>query len=670
MELMVTRSTALPGQKVFLHGGDYNPDQWLDRPDILHEDLRMMKLAGVNVVSLGIFAWANLEPREGEFSFDWMDQVIESLHGNGQQVILATPSGAKPNWLALKYPQVRRCDAQGRREPQQGRHNHCMSSPVYRNKVRIINTQLARRYGQHPGVVLWHLSNEYGGECHCDLCKQAFRRWLRDRYKTVAAMNKAWWAHFWSHTFTSFDEVEAIDPHLNAMALDWKRFTTYQTVDFMRAEIAALREFSPDVPVTTNMMGTYEGLDYWRLARDLDVISWDSYPLWHSDRPDYEIASDTAFKHDLNRCMKRRPWLLMESTPSNVNWASISRPKKPGVHRLACLQAVAHGADGVCYFQWRKGRGAAEKFHGAVVDHVGHENTRVFREVAAVGRELAGMTEILGSEVTAEAAVIFDWDNRWAINSSAGCRHTEKNYEATVQRHYHELFRRGVAADVVESTCDLAEYRLVIAPMLYMLKPGVAENLRRFVHSGGALIGTYMTGIANETDLVFTGGWPGDGLMELFGIWAEEQDLLWDHQSQSVMAVPGNALDLTGSYAARHYAEVIHARGSEALATFEHEFYAGSPAVAVNSFGQGKAYYVASRNDDRFYSDFIGGVLAAMKLHGPHGSAAPLPTGISVQVRTKGTRRFIFVMNFSEHEQAVSVAGKPLRLEPWDCQII
>ncbi|NNM86986.1 MAG: beta-galactosidase [Phycisphaerae bacterium] len=663
-------STALPGQSVFLHGGDYNPDQWLDRPDILREDLRLMKLAGVNVVSLGIFAWANLEPREGEFSFEWMDHVIEALHGNGQQVILATPSGAKPNWLALKYPQVRRCDAQGRREPQQLRHNHCMTSPVYREKVRIINTHLARRYGKSPALALWHLSNEYGGECYCDLCKQAFRQWLRERYKTVEAMNQAWWAHFWSHTFGDFDEVDAIDPHVNGLALDWKRFTTDQTVDFMRAEIAPLREFSPQVPVTTNMMGTFEGLDYWRFAPALDVISWDSYPLWHSNRSDYEVASDTAFKHDLNRSLKRRPWLLMESTPSNVNWASISRPKKPGVHRLACLQAVAHGADAICYFQWRKGRGSAEKFHGAVVDHVGHEHTRVFGEVAAVGRELAAVKDILGSEVRAKAAVIFDWENRWAINSSAGCRHSEKNYEATVQRHYHELFRRGVAADVIESTSDLADYQLVIAPMLYMLKPGVAGNLRRFVHDGGTLISTYMTGIANETDLVFTGGWPADGLMELFGVWAQEQDLLWDHQSQSLLAVPDNGLGLTGSYAARHYAEVLYPRGARVLATFEHEFYAGFPALSVNSFGRGKAYYTASRNDDRFHSDFIGGVLSDIKLQGSHGSALPLPDGISVQVRRRGEREFIFVMNFTESRQDVSVANRPLRLEPWGCQIL
>ncbi len=419
-----------------LHGGDYNPEQWIDTPGVWDEDMRLMKLAGCNAMSVGIFSWAMLEPEEGVFAFDWMDRVMDNLAANDAYAVLATPSGAKPAWLGHTYPEVRRVTPEGRRQPQAGRHNHCPTSPVYRDKITGINTRLAERYKDHPALLVWHVSNEYGGECFCDLCWAAFRSWLQARYGTLDALNRAWWTTFWSHRYTDWEQIDTLDRSVHGLMLDWKRFVTDQTVDFFRCESAPLRRITPDIPVTVNMMGLYPGLNYWKFAPHVDVISWDSYPRWHSQPDDSQIASSIAFVHDINRSLKRgKPFMLMESTPSMTNWMAVGRPKRPGMHRLSSLQAVAHGSDTIQYFQWRKSRGSTEKFHGAVVDHVGHEHTRVFQDVADLGRILAQLDPVVGTSVAPEVAILYDWENRWALEAACGPRNQDKNYPETCIAH-------------------------------------------------------------------------------------------------------------------------------------------------------------------------------------------------------------------------------------------
>ncbi|HEX8550702.1 MAG TPA: beta-galactosidase [Abditibacteriaceae bacterium] len=645
--------TSFSGYGRLLHGGDYNPEQWLETPEVWDEDMRLLQLSNCNTVSLGIFAWASLEPSEGVYSFGWMDEIFERLARNGQSIILATPSGGKPNWMGLKYPEIRRTQMSGQKEHQAGRHNHCATSPVYRAKVREINTLLAERYGSHPSLLMWHVSNEYGGYCSCELCFAAFRKWLQKRYGTLEKMNAAWWSRFWSHTFGDWEEITYIDSTVHGLQLDWRRFMTEQGRTFLENEIEPLKEHSPHVPTTTNMMGNYPDNNYWQWADSIDVISWNVYPDWHHFDTEIDVAQSTAWNHDLYRSMKGgQPFYLMETTPSQTNWQQVPTPKRPGIHRLMCLQAIAHGSESALYFQFRKSRGSIEKFHGAIVGHDGTSDTRVFREVAEVGSDFKKLQEVSGSRIAAEVALIYDWENEWAITGAQGPRNRDRNYRQTVEELHRPFWRRGISADVIDSTVDFSGYKILIAPMLYMLRPGVAERITAFVENGGTFVATYLTGIADESDLCFLGGFPGP-LREVMGLWIEETDVLQDHHEQSVLFSDGSTPLGGRSYKARHYCDIVRLESAKVLAIYGEQFYAGTPALTENQFGKGRAFYIASRNDANFHEDFVGGLIDSCVLK--RALETEIPEGVSVQMRADENHEWIFILNFSNSAQQMTL---------------
>ena len=420
---------------------------------------------------------------------------------------------------------------------------------------------------------------------------------------------------------------------------------TYQTCDFMRHEIAAVREFTPDLPVTTNMMGMYDGLDYFRFKDDIDFASYDSYPCWGAG-DDAAVAMEYAMIYDLTRNYKDRtlPWILMESTPSMTNWQPVCKPKRPGMHLLSSMQTVAHGA---------------------VVDHCGHENTRVFREVTQVGETLEKLQPVHGAKCDAKAAVVLDWNNRWAIADAQGPR-KDKRYEEIVTEHYRALKSFGVDLDVIDMEQDFTPYTLVVLPMLYMVKPGVAERLEAFVRAGGAAVFTYWCGMVNENDLCFLGGFPGP-LTDVLGIWAEEIDVLMPGMENSVQ-LNGNTYKLTD------YAELIHLRTAKQLTGYDSDVYAGMPAVTVNEFGKGRAFYLAARFEEKFFTDFYAGLLGEM-----HIPTLPMPYGVNAATRTDGKEAFTFVMNFTPDDKSVTIEGRDFftgeelasfTLPPLGCRIV
>ena len=562
--------------------------------------------------------------------------------------------------MSQKYPEVLRVNADRVRILHGARHNHCYTSPVYREKTALINRKLAERYKDHPALLLWHLSNEYGGECHCPLCQEAFRAWLKERYGSLESLNQAWWTAFWSHTYTDWSQIESPAPHgewaVHGLNLDWKRFVTHQTTDFMKHEIAPLREVTPNVSVTTNMMGTYAGLDYWKMAPEMDVVSWDNYPTWHGREEDWQLGSSVSFIHDIYRSLKGgKPFMLMESTPSITNWQEVCKLKRPNMHRLSSLQAIAHGADTVQYFQWRKSRGSFEKLHGAVVDHVGHESTRTFHDVAEVGEILEKLDAVIGTTIRPEVAVIYDWENEWAIGDLQGLSRKRRDYGGTCVAQHRPFWSRGVPIDVINMDSDFAGDKPLVAPMLYMLRRGVAERIEKFVKRGGVFVATYWTGIVNESDLCFLGGFPGP-LRKVLGIWSEEIDALYEGEKNVVVPVAKNGLGLTGRYHARELCDLIHAETAQVLAKYGADFYKGRPGLTVNTFGKGRAYYITSRNDDRFHQDFYGGLIKQLGLKRTLNTK--LPKGVTAQMRTDGKQDFVFLLNFQPVTRKVNLGGE------------
>ncbi|MDR0444603.1 MAG: beta-galactosidase [Treponema sp.] len=622
-----------------LHGADYNYEQWLDSPELLDRDLLYMREAGINVLAVGIFSWSILESTEGVYNFEWLDGCFERLHQNGQKIILATPSGSKPAWLSEKYGETCRMAANGVRQPHGGRHNHCRTSVKYREACVRINTKLAERYGTHPALILWHVSNEYNGmPCYCPQCLAVFRDWLKDRYVTLDALNAAWYTTFWSHRFTSWEQIFPADHSIHGLMLDWQRFTSDQTIDFFLAECEPLRRITPGVPITTNFQMPDVGLDFHKFARHVDIISWDNYPEWHRSPDDEPAAVKAGFFHDLCRSYLHKPFLMMESSPGATNWQGVSSKKKKGMHILSSVQAVAHGSDSVQYFQWRQSRGGEEKFHDAVITHLGSNDTGIFREVAETGRLLKKISTIAGTNTESRAAVVYDFQSGWALDNAQLPRNIEKNYQKECIAHYGAFWKAGISCDVISPEyTDFDRYKLIVFPMLYMLREETAKKIRMFVQKGGAAVATFLTGLVNESDLCYLGGTPGN-LTCVFGISVEETGTIADWETVTFQMYGQQ-------WKAAHYADHVRLQGAQALSGFAAE---KNPAVTACKFGEGTAYYLCARTEqaftDRFYRELC-------EKHGiPPCVSWEIPAGVSIQKRGDA----IFVMNFNSVETVIS----------------
>lgn len=642
-----------------LFGGDYNPEQF--PKDIWDEDMRLFRLAGIDIATVNVFSWSLNQPDEETYRFEWLDEVMDKLHANGVYACMGTGTAAHPAWMARRYPDVLTVTADGKRRKFGRRHNSCPNSPTFRHYAPLMARKLAERYKDHPSLLLWHVNNEIGNRCYCENCEKAFREWLKKRYGTLEQLNRAWYTRFWGHTFYDWEEI-VIPSNLSegmgggsdqtafqGMTLDFYRFNSDSWLDCYLLEANAIKEVIPDAIVTTNFQGngTYKPLDYFRWAPHLDIAALDMYPENHTP------ASYMALRYDLMRGLKDgAPFMLMEQSPSVVNWKPVNPHKRPGVMRLRSYQAVARGADSVMFFQLRRSLGAYEKFFGAVIDHAGHENTRIFRECAELGKELQKLGDLLlDSRIESRIGILFDWENWWAVEMGGGPS-AHLKYLDQIQKYYDAFYENHLPVDILHVDADFSRYDLIVAPLLYMVKPGLAEKLERYVGDGGTFVTTFYSGVVNENDLVTPGGYPGE-LRKLLGIWVEEIDALFPEQ-RNALVMKRKLGTLEGSYDCGLICEVVHLEGAEALAEFASDYYRGSPALTRHQFGKGEAWYAATDPNRECLRRWMAHLCARRGIS-PWLDA---PAGVEVTRREKAGAHYTFVMNHSDHMQTMNVGTR------------
>ncbi|MBS5078898.1 MAG: beta-galactosidase [Clostridiales bacterium] len=609
-----------------LYGGDYNPEQWDDAT--IEQDMQLFKKAGINLVTLPVFAWAKIEPREGEYHFEWLDKILKKLWENKIYVIMATPTTAQPAWLSKNYPEVLPVDIAGRKRTHGMRVFFCVNSEKYRERAAAIATEMAKRYHTYPGLVGWHVANEYGTYCYCENCQKQFRIWLEKRYGTIEHLNDKWNTAFWGRVVYDFDEI-MLPTELNddyrfnpAIQLDYMRFVTDSTLECYLNEADILKKYTPDLPVFSNISGFIKKLNQFKMVEHMDSAAWDNYPGPRDER------SLPALKHDIMRALKDgESYIIAEQSPNQQNWQPYNKLKRPGEVRTIAYQGLARGADACLFFQMRQSVGGQEKFHGAVISHAGTDDTRIYREIAELGQELQKLGDtFLEGKIDAKAAFLFDWDSWWALELTSGPT-KDMDYLAQVHKYYKAFYEKNIPVDIIKVTADLSKYKIVVAPLLYMMKPGVAEKIQQFTAEGGTFLATYMTGVADENDRCIFGAAPGE-LSETLGLWVEETDAMFPDEQNSIL-VNVNSLPLQEKYTSGFLCDVIRPTTAKTLAVYGHDFYKGVPCVTVNEVGKGKAYYLGCEPDDAFLSDFVGCICEEQGL-------APLfETGGEIELSTR-----------------------------------
>lgn len=636
------------------YGGDYNPDQWDDQT--IEEDMRLFRKAGINLLTLPVFSWAKLEPEEGVYEFGWLDRILDKIWENGIHVCLATPTTAQPAWLSTRYPEVLPVDIAGRKRTHGMRVFFCVNSLKYRERAAAIAEEMAKRYAHHPALAMWHVSNEYGTYCYCPTCQAKFRQWLKRRYGTLEELNKRWHTTFWGRILTDFEEV-TLPTELNddyrfnpTIQLDYMRFVTDSTAECFLNEYQALKKYNPEIPIQTNMSGFIKKLDQFTMTKNLDMVGWDNYP-WPDDPPYF-----VAMKHDIMRGLKGgASYVLTEQSPNQQNWQPYNLLKRPGEVRRLSYQAMAHGADTCLFFQMRQSIAGQEKFHGAIISHSGREDTRVFRESAALGAELAKIGDaFLEGRTPAKVGILFDWNNWWALELASGPS-KDMDYLKTVSLYYETLFRQNIGVDILPYDADLTGYEMIVAPLFYMMKGDVAQRVQAYVEKGGILVTTVMSGLADENDRCIYGAYPGP-LKEMLGIWVEETDALRPYEKNTLQMAEEGLLP-GDSYDCGFLCDLIHPEGgAEVLATYGEDFYAGMPAVTRHRFGEGQAYYIGTQPEQAFLEDLMEKICAEREITSPY----PADPGVELTLRVSDRARVVFAINHNKEDAVVDFGEEKL----------
>ena len=629
-----------------VYGGDYNPEQWPE--DVWLQDVELMKLAGVNFVTVGVFSWSKLQSGPGDFNFKWLDRILDLLHNAGIMVDLATATASPPAWLVEAHPEILPTTEYGTKLSFGSRQHYCPSSPQYRTAAAELAAAVANRYHNHPALRLWHIGNEYGchvSACYCEISALSFRSWLRKRYGTLDAVNSAWGTDFWSQRYTSWAQINpprATPTFSNpSLRLDFARFSSDELLDCLLIERAEIRRVDEYVPITTNFMGLFRPIDAFKWSEALDVASYDSYP----DPADDEAHIVSALTSDLTRSLGGgRPWLLMEQAPSAVNWRSINVSKVPGQYRALSLQAIARGSEGALCFQWRASRSGSEKFHSAMLPHVGTES-RLWNEVVTLGKEIAGLADIAGSTVSSSVGILFDWQNWWSLEMESHPSSDLRLMEVLLPI-YRGLFELGVTVDFVHPGQDLSPYRLIIAPALYLISDSHAASLATYVKAGGNVLVTFFSGIVDEKDHIRLGGYPAPWT-ETLGLVVEE---FLPIPSDATVTISGDLLGPLGG-TGRLWSEEIRLKGATALLTYLDDWRGDRPALTEHHIGDGTAWYLSTLPDRESMRIILRMACETSRVT----PALEDPNGVEVVIRG----RYLFLINHTKTPRRIDL-GTPM----------
>lgn len=625
-------------------GGDYNPEQF--DPAVWHEDEELMRRAGVNLVTLGVFGWAALEPEPGRYDFAPLDAQLDRLHAQGVAVDLATPTAQPPPWFGLAHPDALPVTPDGTRLTHGSRDTYCLAAPAYRQAARRIAEALAARYGEHPAVALWHVHNEYATVCYCEHTADAFRRWLRDLHGSLDAVNRAWGTAFWSQHYGSWEQIQpprATQWHPNpGQVLDYRRFWSDLALTAYREQRDAIRAHSR-VPVTTNLMlPGYQVLDLWAFGREVDLVGIDHYP----DAPGPDAAADVAFGADRARSFGGgKPWLLIEQGTNTVYAGDRVLPKEPGDILRHSLGHIARGSEGALFFQWRQSPAGAEIWHSAMVPHAGPD-TRIFRETVETGHAVAALAEVMGSTVRAQAAVLHDPDVWWALETPA-LPTPELRCPPALKRAHRALWDAGITTDFAHPAADLSAYRLVLAPSLHLLSEESAAALTRYVEGGGTLLVECFSGAVDPNYRAWPGGHPGP-LRPLLGLRAEE-----------FRPLPAEgSVPLSDGGLATAWTEALLLDGAIPEVRYAAGPLTGRAAVTRHPYGAGTAWYASTRLSDSSYTTLLATLL---RTSGAAPELPGLPPGVeAVRRHARDGRTFLFLLNHTPAEARIPVQGHNL----------
>ncbi|WP_461857093.1 beta-galactosidase [Arthrobacter sp. C152] len=626
------------------YGGDYNPEQW--PREVWQDDVRLMKEAGVNLVTLAVFSWSRLETADGVYDFGWLDEIMDLLHDNGIGVDLATPDAVPPAWLIAQHPDILPVLADGSTFGFGSRQHFDVSHPAYREKSLAMAEQMGERYAGHPALCMWHVNNEYGPVSYGPHADRAFREWLRNKYGTLERLNAAWSTDVWGQVYSDWDQVNApAQPRTwsnPSRRLDYHRFTSDSMLAHYTAERDILRRHTPDLPIVTNFMRFYKNNDYWAWAAEEDAAALDIYPDPRED--DAHVAA--ALNFDLMRSLRKgQPWLVMEQATGAVSQWSVNVSKLPGKMRLGSYQAIAQGADSILFFQWRQAKGGTERFHSGMVNHAGPD-TRIFREVCQLGQELKSLQGLTGARSIANVALVFDWDCWWALELGNSPR-SDLNYAQEVLRLYRPFFDANIPVDFVDTTSDLSQYSLVVLPATYLLTDAAARRFEDYVSGGGRLVASYLSGIVDQDNTIRLGGYPG-ALRNVLGAWSEEMHPLAGEGEEIKLSTADG-----GTASAGYWTEHLHTTTADVLASYASGRLAGAPAVTRNSFGAGTATYLSARVDGTFLAD----LLAAERTAAGIRPELDAPLGVQVRRRAGNGRSFLLVLNHNDAPTLLDVGA-------------